>query len=178
MQSALSPDGNSIATFAFNSSWVRDGKDVLQTWDIETGEPGEASVEIELPEDFNGPNDFAWHPDGELIAADNEYSDMIYIWNVSTGVLVNSFEIAPVEGISNISWHPDGELLVVRGYTGRQSFVQIWSITESGRETQLLQTIEFNRLIFSEYVPIVWSPDGTRFATGTDDGAVIIFGEE
>ena len=111
----FSPDWKYLA-------WVARGSVLIM--DLESGEPL-ANLEHE---DFVSA--YTWSADGELLATAaagtlrGEFSPMVYLWEASTGALVN--QLAQQASVLSMSFSPDGRELAVLTSGGA---LQIWQVS-------------------------------------------------
>jgi WD40 repeat protein/DNA-binding SARP family transcriptional activator len=128
----------------------------LAVWDLEA--PGQPVRRF----DVESPYDFGWvglSPDGALLYTGSAGGASMVVREVATGTLLDTADIAHIGG--EVS--PDGAVVAVAD--GRDVvLLDAATLTEQRRlEGQAnLTTLQFSR-------------DGTRFATGTEDGAVTLW---
>jgi WD40 repeat protein len=157
-------------------SWSPDGLHLaVGTNPVQVIDPGTGSVPFTLPVHAFWPtvgNDYqaaitalAWSPDSSLLAVAALRSGngcVVQIWNVSQGLLVNSFESEPSpNGINSISWSSDGAYIAsADGQT-----VQAWEAFTS--------KVFFKRSITTA-TNVAWSPrDPSRLAFVSDTTAQV-----
>jgi len=159
---AFSPDGKRLATAEYTN--------IAKIWDIQTGK------EV-LRLDATWPISYiTYTPDGnQLITSD--YRGYIHIWDASTGKLISSI-MAYKNGISTMALSPDGRHVAAVG--------SLTSLNDSQDET--IGSLEIGiwdfktgEKIFSlsghitQVLSIAFSKDGTRLASASYDGNVIIW---
>jgi WD40 repeat protein len=132
--SALSLDGRLLATqigeppATLGQAVLRDTTDGgvsktmegLCTW-IE-GEPGPECVEFPETPYPDWPWDFAFSPDGELLAMAGQYTDGVTVWDAETGLIVAQPTVAhdsvePYQTL-DVEFSPEGEHMVVSFFIG------------------------------------------------------------
>jgi len=144
---AFSPDGKYLA--------AGEEEGIVQIWDVQTGQ------EVERFEATNLINGIEYTQDGKQIITE-DYSGYVKIWDSSTGKLNSWFRAHP-EGYGQMTLSADGKRMV----TTSSSAIKIWDIKTS----KLLSTLSGTGNISS----ITFSKDGTRMATSSDDGKVIVW---
>ncbi len=178
-----SPDGHSIATtgreqvriwdttsyeerarlegfrsFVWSARWSPDGRRLAVT-----DAAGPIRLYDTLTYDEQGTlngakaQQIAWSPDGKLLAAANEYSSPVQVWEVETKLL--AFELEGDTGVSSLAWSPDGRVLAVGQF---DASVILWDT-----RTRL----QLDRLVDGRNIPpeneaqsLAWSPDGRLIA--------------
>jgi WD40 repeat protein len=163
---AWSPDGTRLAT-ASNDGTVR-------IWDAATGE---TAATFEAHSDWV--NAVAWSPDGTRLATGSD-DGTVRIWDAVTGEPQARLE-GHSGGVRSLAWSPDGTRLAT---ASNDRTVRIWDATgvDTGwRRSRLLRRVFRSRLRAKLHghsgvvVSVVWSPDGTRLATGSWDYTVRIW---
>ncbi len=97
---AWSPNGNQIASSS------KDG--TIRAWNAHT-----FALSTTLPYTGTGyVNALAWSPGGDRLAASD--ATAIYIWNMTAGQMVTSFNIEPGPS-GSLTWTPDGQFLITPG---------------------------------------------------------------
>ena len=127
--SAMSPDGRNVATQLaeppdiLGQAVVRDTIDgeIVTTMEglciwVE-GEPGPECAEFPETPYPDWPWDFAFSPDGTLLAMAGQYSDGVTVWDTQTGVIVAQPTVShdttePYQTL-DVEFTPDGERLAV-----------------------------------------------------------------
>jgi WD40 repeat protein len=112
-------------------------------------------------------------PDGKWLAAADDTSAIIEVWNVETGAalpIITGHKPAEGEaarGVYGMKFNPDSSLLASASYDGT---VRLWNPADA---TQLvsLPTSDPNGSGV-----VVWSPDGSMLASANLDGTVQIWG--
>jgi WD40 repeat protein len=111
-------------------------------------------------------------PDNSMLAAVDDTSSNIQVWNLETGeagTLLSGH--APNEdgtlGVWGLAFHPDGTLLASASY---DQTVRIWDVT-TGTELVALTTSDE-----SGSGVVVWSPDGSLLASANLDGTIQLWG--
>jgi WD40 repeat protein len=97
-----------------------------------------------------------------VAAADGEYT--IRLWNV-TG---NGERLDLEQGAGDLDWSPDGAYLL----TGSSRGTMIYHITRSPLKS--VAQMPFSGLENKLFDPAIWSPDGTRIATASENQHAII----
>lgn len=111
--------------------------------------------------------------DGQWLAAVDDTSAIIEVWNVETGEsLPNITGHKPAEGdvtlgVYGLAFNPDGSLLATASYDGT---VRIWNPAD-GTQLASLPTSDIGGAGV-----VVWSPNGTLLASGNVDRTVQIWG--
>jgi WD40 repeat protein len=110
-------------------------------------------------------NTMAYSPDG-LILATGSYDGSLRLWDMQTGVLIQSIPTDAV--IESLAFSPDGSLIATGGGF-QDNLVRIWSVETK----ELLRELEghtqgVNRVLFS--------PDGQFLVSGSYDGKVMLWG--
>ncbi len=110
----------------------------------------------------------AWSPDGTLMATSLNgaaYGNVVEVWNVSTGQVVNIFRgqsHGQDSGVNSLSWSPDGKDIVSAAYDGT---VQVWD-AHTG-------TVTFNHKASGPYA--TWAPIGTNVAFISDANTIQVW---
>ena len=148
-ETALSPDGRSIAVASVSSSQA-------QVFDVASGE-----ARFELLGHLYPITSIAWSPDGERIAT-GAYDASVRIWDGRTGRL--EIELLGHAGVLiSVDWSPDGSRLVTAGSDGT---AKLWEVGEAGgRELMSLSGQDTRAGVVAAF-----SPDGDHVITG--DGAI------
>lgn len=107
--------------------------------------------------------DVEFSPTDSILASASVDSN-IMLWNISTGVLINSLQ-DHTQAVYSIAFHPSGELLASGSY---DQTILIWNIT-SGEPIQNL----------TGHTGPIWSlrfsPEGNILASGSDDKTIILW---
>jgi len=175
------PDGNLIA-----SSGVEGGSSgtsantAILIWNADTGE----IIHSFRTEQWWNTSPIAWSPDGDFLAGTSqagsnisafEFSTAILVWDVSTGNLINEWNILEDNQIVELFWQPNGDFLSYRKSLRRQN--QLVNICGD----ELIGTINvFNgdghtfRLEghTTEIDAIEWSPNNQWLASGSADKTI------
>ena len=108
----------------------------------------------------------AFSQDGTLLAAGMQFSsEMIPIWRVSDGVLVQTLQ-SDSNSVNGIAFSPDGQLLASVSDDGT---LKIWRVLDG----VLLNTIQTPPM---GLLSVEFSPNGRYLTTGSRDGLVRIWG--
>ena len=143
---AAHPDGDLFAVAGYST--------IVSVWDANTGE---LIAELEHP---SGVNDIQFSPDGQTLAAVTD--DRVFWWDYETQTPREIFE---TEGLAqSVAFSPDGNRLV----TSEGIKVVVWDL-ESGTRAQTLEGHLF------PVQQAIFSPDGSRIASGGDDKIVIVW---
>ena len=140
------PESDSLAVNA-------DGR--LMTWDTSRDEwlaalPADAEVE--------------WSFDGTRIAVAKDSN--LQLWDAATGaLLVETGRTGDGVTFSHVLWSPDGTLLATYGNAEARGSIGLWDAETGKRVGSYLDGIAFTN-------DVAWSPDGSRLAAASDDGAV------
>ncbi len=146
---ALSPDGSRAATGG------ADGKVIL--WNTRSGKPLK-TLEGADPKYWSYSVSFS--PDGSKLAAINESN--VLIWDIRTGEIVCKLENGRGPGFVRFS--PDGRFALTRSY----SVALLWD----ARTGAMLRAFKGHS---DDIQAGAFSPDGSKIATGGDDGTVILW---
>jgi WD40 repeat protein len=170
---AYSPDGR----------WLLSSADrTVKVWDAHTGQEKEA-----LRGPTNSVFQLAYGPDGTRLAArmldtSGGFGTTVKIWDVTSGQGARVLCVHDPVSRGGQSWgeacdlaySPDGGRLATSGIEGA---VRVWD-TRSGRQLFALpgQTY-FQRLEIGSVnvCPVMFSPDGSRLASATDEGTVHVW---
>ncbi len=99
----------------------------------------------------------AWSPNGKLLAAANEFSKTVQVWDVEPRAL--AFELAGNAGVSSLAWSPDGRTLAVGQL---DASVILW---DAHTRVQLRRLVDGENIpVENEAQSLSWSPDGRRIA--------------
>lgn len=108
--------------------------------------------------------DFAWHPDGRMIAVGG--SQGLWLYTASFD-LIASFESSP---ITHLVWNPDGTHLISAQADGS---VLEWTIQdENGVYTAQSSGIKSDE---TAVTTLAWSPNGQLLAVGQADGTILLW---
>lgn len=108
--------------------------------------------------------DLAWSPNGDYLKA--LHQSILYTWEFPRGTLMQTSDIGlPVSAFS-MALSPDGTQII---FVNERSELHIWDI-EFGRED--LTGFDYSGNFPGE---IIWSPDGSMFASITNNRTVTIF---
>lgn len=178
---AWQPDGNLIA-----SSGVEDGSSgtsantAILIWNADTGE----TIHSFRTEQWWNTSPIAWSPDGDFLAGTSqsgssisvfEFSTAIRVWDVSTGSLINEWDILEDNQIAELFWQPNGDFLSYRKSLRRQNqLVHVCGDELIGTINVLNGDGHTFRLEghTTEIDAIEWSPDSQRLATGGADKTI------
>ncbi len=145
----FSPDGRRIVLGSSDGS--------VEVVDASTGHrSGEFSAESNL---CQSP---VFSPDGSLIAA--PAANGVPIWDARTGAPIHSLPEPEPGGSCNVAFSPDGRELASTNGNG----VTVWS-------TRTWTMVERLQGHTGSVIGLDWSPDGTRIATGANDGTARIW---
>ena len=137
-------------------------------WDTSTGQPAFSwfyNREVSA---------LKWSPDNEIIATANS-SDQILLWDVSTGTILNTLD-GGGGFVHAIAWSPDGRRLASHSTSPsdiRRGWIDIWDVATGDLLAHLPDVSMTGDGSYAN--AIAWSPDGTRLASISDDGRVIIW---
>jgi WD40 repeat protein len=118
-------------------------------------------------------------PDSSGIAVWASNPNQTTLWRISDGAVLRRFRGAsPEEGVGAIRFTPDGARLVTTGYLPyvdadglwqQVGVIRFWRVADGALRQQYDQ-----RTGIGVTSPIAWSPDATRFAYGTYEGAAVV----
>lgn len=121
-----------------------------------------------------------WHPDNpEVLAVTSRYgseAEIIKIYNVVSGQILNTLTPSPTiyngEDVRSMDWSPDGTMMVgAIGFVGKAPinvYLDVWDVVTG----EVIQTLHTG----SDFLEsVVWSPDGTKIAVGTNNNAVTVW---
>jgi WD40 repeat protein len=151
---AWSPDGCRLASAGTDTT--------ITIWEAESEKPP-----TRLCGQHQGVYSVSWSPDGKTLASCG-WGNTIWLWDTTTGAQIQSLQDPDLRdtmfAISGLDWSPDGKFLAV-AYTFRG--VQVWEVN-SGLRRWMGQT-------HTAATCVVWSPDGCRLASCSDDGHVCLW---
>jgi WD40 repeat protein len=164
------PDGTLIAGHAQGRNFI---------WEAETGEPF-------LSWPYNHSTGvLVWSPDGETIvtAEIDNFNRQILFWDAATGEVKERFEIEP-DRLVALAWSPDSTKIAyhrtgINPNTG-YSDVRIGSVVIRDVPTGKIAA-EFPDIVMTDSNhtnALAWSPDGSRLASISDDGRILIWNTE
>lgn len=146
---AWSPDGLQIATV--------DTSGVVRFWNGETG-----AAEGELVAGTSSLRSIAWSPDSAVVVT--AAANSAIGWDVASGSQI--FQLNH-DKITRAEFAPDGIRVVTAGVTTDANTeigtIKIWAVPT---QTELLAIVAYAEAVNA----VAWSPDGTRIASGGDDG--------
>jgi WD40 repeat protein len=152
---SFSPDGSYLAVTAGSSTSIRQNRVVLL--DAATGSELKSFDPGELH-----PWRTAIDPTGRYLAAVSQTPASALIWDIESGELVSSIDVA--DASLALAWSPDGEILAV---SGNEGIPRLYDVA-TGEE--VLALLGQNSTCWS----LAFSPDGTQLAgTGTSADTVI-----
>jgi WD40 repeat protein len=162
---AYSPDGQKIAA---GSAGVQ--LPATYPGSIEILEVSSFSSLISIPVPNGGVRAVSFSPDGQSVAAARVNGE-VAIYDVNTGQLKMSFGNIAFDYALSVAFSPDGRTIVTSGgsainwYEGQ---VKLWDV-QTG---QMLKIVKEG----SRSETVTFSPDGTKVAVGSSDGAVRVYG--
>lgn len=117
--------------------------------------------------------------DSTRIAAWASSPNRTTLWRISDGAVLMRFPgAAPEEGATAIRFTPDGTRLVTTGYLPyvdpnglwqQKGVIRFWRISDGA-----LRTEYDTHTGIGVTSPVAWSPDASRFAYGTYEGAAVV----
>jgi WD40 repeat protein len=146
--SALSPDGTTLALATPNGLWLYDLSD--------------PNAEAQPFGDFGGfINRVTFSPDGSVIAADEERQiELIHLLDAATGQTILLLDDDDNDAwVGDLVFSSDGTRLVSGNHS---THIKVWD-TQTGEQLHLL--IDHNR----EVMGLAFSPDGSRLASASFD---------
>jgi len=164
---AFSPQGTVLA------SGGRDG--LILLWDVETGQilntldtKGERVSQDSIYYDFISGISFS--PDGKILAARNS-GGQIRLWNIETGQILNTLQVAQ-DRIFSMDFGPEENILAIAEFSSEEVpefSVGIWDINTASRVSKLTQ--DDVDAVFGVFI----ADENTLYAVGTHSG---VFGLE
>ena len=168
--------------------WSPDSRFVIaagnpfSVWNVESGEL------INEWENSRHNNSIAWHPNRDIVASGRSWSSSslpdsyepgeVEIWDAFTGDQIAE-TIGDSRATYTVVWSPDGSRLATMGAALRLHGDQMMRIWDA--ETWAL-IAEFPGGIFTGDTfyanAIAWSPDGSKLASTSDDGRIILWDGE
>jgi WD40 repeat protein/formylglycine-generating enzyme required for sulfatase activity len=148
---AFCPDGQTLATAGADGT--------IRVWEIPGGQ-----LKRVLLRAASEIHSLSWSPDGKYLAAGGGV--LPRVWDARSGLLVAEL---PTSYCAVVAWSPDGRYLAVSGVFGgvylldAPSFTPRWPAQGQAG---------------SSVWRLAWSADGKRFASGSGDGSVIVWGIE
>jgi WD40 repeat protein len=148
---AWSPDGRRLAAPRYDG--------IVNVLDARNGRA------LAVLQSSNQPNDVAWSPDNLVLATSSD-DGSVQLWDQAYKHLA-TLSAHPEEGWAYpLAWSPNGYLLVCSRQSG---LVQLWDI-QAHHQVAALQGHS------SAVWATAWAPDGLRFATGSDDETLRLWG--
>jgi WD40 repeat protein len=149
----LSPDGTSVAV-------CRPGDEVIRMYDLDSGDTVQTLR--------GAPIAVRWlslDPRGNYLAAIEQHSNGVFLWDLHTGArhLTSRFD-ATMEGYWSLRFHPGGWHLGLGMLSGYVEVVEL----EGGRR------VWAQRIHAGRVWDVAFTPDGSRMASGGDDGMVYL----
>ena len=157
-QVVFSPDGKTLA------STTIDPLDLLQLWDVETGNL------LHTLEHKTYFRDITFSPDGKMIASASGGRDghILYFWDVETGQRLRTFTEHGYK-INSIAFSPDGQTLAIgSGYTIRGDDggdLTLWNLETGTR----LHTLVGHSYYITD---VAFSPDGQTLTSASGEGTL------
>jgi WD40 repeat protein len=144
----FSPDGNLL----LGSDGGTDRESNLYLWEVTTG----TLLRTWKTKGYQ----FAFHPNGTVLAAADYSSGQIFLYDLRTWQPMQSMK-GP-QYVSAVAFSPDGSLLV----TSADNTTNIWDASNG----KLLKSLP------GFFPPLFFSPDGTTLITGLGNGRIQVFG--
>ena len=157
---AISPDGKTLASGG--GSLNSDSDKTVKLWNLETGE---------LKSDIKGNKNVIYFigftPDGKYLV--NSTDPKINVWDLTTGKLVNRFQVSDIEGVTSATLGNDSKSIVTTTLDGA---VTMWDLG-TGKAMKTLVEAANNPQNYDELYPTstAFSPDGKTIAIGNGGGA-------
>jgi WD40 repeat protein len=162
---AYSPDGQRIAAGSAGSQLPATFPGSIEILDVNS-----FSSLISIPVPNGGVRAVSFSPDGQSVAAARVNGE-VAIYDVNTGQLKMGFGNIALDYAMSVAFSPDGRTIVTSGgsvanwYEGQ---VKLWDV-QTG---QMLKIAKDG----SRSETVTFSPDGTKVAVGSSDGAVRVYG--
>jgi WD40 repeat protein len=160
---AAAPAGRVIAYGISDSDGSDDGPDVA-LWDTESRRVIRA---FEFPGKAVSVTQIAFSPDGKLLAAADNKSQSILVWDTGTGEQIRKFN-AVTDSTYSLTFSPDGNLLATAG--GYGGCIRIWNVETGERIAPQLEGHALHAL----QVVSPAKPTGS-IVSASDDGAVFLW---
>jgi len=101
-------------------------------------------------------------PDGRLMASGSADDGTVWLWDVATGAVRQTFKGGHSSSVLSVAFSPDGSLVASGSHNG---IVKLWDAATGA----VRQTLEGRQ---SPARAVTFSPDGSLVASGFDDGTV------
>jgi WD40 repeat protein len=159
--------GNGIAALAWSPGdrWLASlaANDTIKVWDTVTGKEALSfdldNVGFQQPVVPESDVELSWSADGGRLAAVTGHDQLVRVWEIPTGKIVNAFLLFPRGGLP-ATLSPDGTQLASALSAGG---LALWDVA-TGRE---IKSIPLNRPTVGGGGELSWSPDGRRVLFGT-----------
>ena len=157
---AISPDGKTLASGG--GSLNSDSDKTVKLWNLETGE-----LKSDIKGNKNVINFIGFTPDGKYLV--NSTDPKINVWDLTTGKLVNRFQVSDIEGVTSATLGNDSKSIVTTTLDGA---VTMWDLG-TGKAMKTLVEAANNPQNYDELYPTstAFSPDGKTIAIGNGGGA-------
>ena len=162
------------SAFPYSLSWNLNGSQIavqgrgrIFIWDVRAER---FSLSVQYGRAIYG---LKWSPNGETLVH-GELEGIIQLWDAINGELQETLEVGG--RVISLGWSPDSTQLathIASASDVREGQIQVWDVAIDEVVAELPNVIMTGDGHYSN--ALEWSPDGTRLASISDDGRVIIW---